>query len=232
MTTWSDLTAQFTLLLSDKGAESGTPSYVESLRILAWNRATQYFAITHTAPIKTAKYVPVTNGDGLSFTKPTDWLQMAGVTIDQVPLTDAIILPLPIDHTSASKGYWLRQVDFVPGLQPDTTGYIDTGSVIYFGDTTISNATLWYYSFYPTITTDTDAAGVPLWAEWGIINLAIAYMLIPAAVGVADLRRYETRRDAGQPEDNPSRIQANWHMKQYLDTVSRYRGQNREMGQR
>ena len=232
MTTWADLTAQFTLLLNDQGAVAGTPNYAESLRKLAWNRASQFFAVTHTALLKTAKFVPVASVDGVAIAKPSDWLQIAGVTIEQAPITDAIILPLPIDHTSASKGYWLRPALFVPGEKPDTTGYIDIGASLYFPDKTITNATLWYYAFYPNVAADGDNPGVPLWAEWALCNLAVAYMLIPYAVGVADLRRWETRRDAGQPEDNPSRVQANWHIKQYGDIIARHHGQTREVAYR
>jgi len=232
VTTWADLTAQFTLLLSDQGAAAGTPSYSEPLRKLAWNRAAQFFAVTHTANLKMVKAVPVASGDGLSIAKPADWLQIAGLTIEQAAMADVIILPLLIDHTSASKGYWLRPTLFVPGEIPDTTGYLDIGESLYFADRTINNATIWYYAFYKNVATDADVPGVPLWAEWALCNLAIAYMLIPLAIGVADLRRYETRRDAGQPEDNPSRIQADWHVKRYLDAIGKYHGQNREVAYR
>ena len=231
-TTWADLTAQFTLLLQDQGATAGTPSYPEPLRMLAWNRAVQYFAVTHTALLKTVKPSLVIDGDGLTVVKPDDWLQVAGIRIENTPILEAIVLPMPTDHTSASQGYWLRSSLFIPGDIPDTTGFSDLGTSLYFADKTVKNAVVWYYAFYPTVVTSTDPLSIPFWAEWAVVNLAISYMLIPFAVGVADLRRWETKRDAGQPEDNPSRIQANWHQKIYFDAVTHHPGQIREIAYR
>ena len=60
-----------------------------------------------------------------------------------------------------------------------------------------------------------------------IINLTCAYMLYPGMMNQQLLRQFQTRRDAGSPDDNPPRTQAKFLMMVYLDTVSKVKTQDR-----
>ena len=227
MTTWADITAQFTLLMG--GAIStdmpdAKLTYPEELRILAWNRAQQYFAVTHTAMLKNTALTPETDGDGVSVSLPADWIQIAGVRVktDRLPATDPITFPiLPVRGGGVTRDIWLRPTQLIPGEYEDNTGYVLLLDKLYFPDTRVNNCILWYYAHYPDVVDDLSQIVVPAWAEWAIQNLAISNLLIPPSVGVADLRRFQTKRDAGSPEDNPSRVQAIYHRKIYDDIVGK-----------
>ena len=223
MTTWADLTAQLTLLLdNDTGTSDAGPTYPDDLRRLAWKRACETFAISHTALLKTVTVTPVKDGDGVSINLPDDWISMGGIRVKtDALLGDPIILPIQVNHGGATSNMWLRPTLMTPGTWEDRTGYVLTGDRIYMADTKINTCVLWYYSFYPDVVLASDVLKAPRWSEWALQNLTISYLLIPPSIGVADLRRYETKLDAGSPEDNPSRVQANHHLKIYIDLVSK-----------
>lgn len=232
MTTWTELNNQLTMLLdNDTGTSDAGPTYSAALRMMAWNRACQLFAMSHTALLKTVTCSPSTSGEGLKIPFPDDWIDMAGVRIVDESYPEIITFPLLPDLRGATKGIWLRPIRMVPGQYEDHTGYLLTGEDIYLPDATVKKVVIWYWAFYPEIIDPTtiivdpvDPATInlikaPKRAEWALLNLTMSYLLIAPAIGVADLRRFATRRDSGSPEDNPSRVQSNHHMKIYNDLV-------------
>lgn len=204
MTTWAELTDELTLLLDDAGASS----YAEELRIFSFNRACETFATTHTAPFKSFTATPSAMGAGSSVVLPADYIQVGGVKRDNV---------------------WLRPNLLIPGEDEDTSGYVMVGDAIYFPDADLTDVTVWYYALYPSVANSSSVIPLPKWAEWPVLNLAIAYLLTPSAVGVADLRRWATKREAGQLEENPSRAQQLFHIQQYQTGIMRVKQQDREM---
>jgi len=84
MTSWADISTQLSSLMEDV-LDTSTPdaklTYPEDLRMLAWNRAQEYFAITHTALLKYTAVTPVAENDGMVITLPSDCIQMAGLKI-------------------------------------------------------------------------------------------------------------------------------------------------------
>ncbi len=204
MTTWADLTAELTLLLDDAGASS----YAEQLRVSSFNRACETFATTHTAPFKSFTAQPSAMDAGSSVSLPADCIQVGGVK-----------------RNSA----WLRPNLLIPGEDEDTNGYVMVGNAVYFPDADLNDVTVWYYALYPPIANGASIVSLPKWAEWPVLNLTIAYLLTPSAVGVADLRRWATKRDAGQLEENPSRAQQQFHIQQYQAGIIRVKQQDREM---
>jgi hypothetical protein len=218
MSTWADLNAELDVLLDDEGAAS----YGRPLRLAAFNHACETFATTHTAPLKTLTLTPSPNGGtpsgvGAAIDLPVDLIQLGGVMRDR----------------GDGRRTWLRPCLIIPGEDEDIGGYLSLGEALYFppspeGNADLTDVTVWYYALYVSVSADADPIPLPTWAVWPVVNLAIAYLLTPSAVGVADLRRWATKRDAGQLEENPSRAQMEFHVKQYLSGVSRVKQQDRE----
>ena len=204
MNTWTNLTGEFDLMLGDTGAVS----YPSTLRMQAFNRAMQYFAITHTALFKSATASATSEG---YIDYPTDILVLAGIE-------DSTI----ISNTTQ----WLEPQYVVPGQSLPKNGFIDMIDryKVFGGQDTVR---IWYYSLWPDIVSSSDTAHIPKWAEWALVNLSIAYMLNPNIVGQADLRRFQTKREAGSPEDNPPKTLARYYVAIYNEIIARVPLQDR-----
>jgi len=210
MTTWTTLNSQLDRLLNDAPVAGQSLSYPADLRLLCFNRAAEFFAATHTASLKIAVLSAFTaQEDGAAAILPADLLQIGGVKVN---------------------GAWLARNE----------GYIQmTPSTIHFTDQTLASASLWYYANYPTLaayvpavppadpSTEPDC-GLPSWAEWPVMNLALAYLLTPNMIGQAIFRQYQSKREAGDPETNPPREQAIHFMKVYADEIAKVKPQDRE----
>ena len=207
MTTWANLTARLDVIMGDTCAVS----YSEALRIQSFNGALQYFAITHTAPLK---FSSATADSGGYVDYPNDFMVLAGIE--------------NISTASNRLAYWLEPQGIVPGTNVPLGGYVDTGARIQvFGAQTTLN--VWYYGEYTPITSSNDVITSPKWAEWALINLSIAYLLNPNIIGQADLRRFQTKREAGAPEDNPPKTLARYYTTIYNEIVARVPLQDRAM---
>lgn len=203
MMTWAQINDEISTLLDD----AALASYPEPLRLTAFNRAQDYFAVTHTAKILRVELTTTPAPDDMvKATLPADMIEIAGVKGNEA---------------------WLRPARFVPGQQLDADAYIDNVKEILVRKD-LAPLTLWYYARYTPLASPTDTTELPLWSQWAVINLAIAYILIPHMIGNASLRRFQTRREAGDPTDNPSRTQAEFHLKQYHAMVSNYKPQERD----
>lgn len=202
---WVDVNAELSAFLEDAEAAS----YPELVRLAAFNRAQDYFATTHTALLKMLAVTAVTASSGTStLSLPGDLIELAGVK---------------------SSGIWLETAFFTPGEAAWNYGYIEMDGGLFFpGGNSIMD--LWYYARYPYAQSGSSTAlKLPAWSEWAVISLAMAYILIPDMTGQASLRRFQSRREAGTPEMNPSREQANWHLKQYQSIVAAFKPQDRDV---
>lgn len=209
--TWATLDAELGTFLED----TTSVTYGSNLRMLAFNRAQQYFAIGHTAKLVSTA-LTLTNGEAAV---PSDCVEIAGVE-----LVDA----------SSNKSRLLERVNFFQASNSKNAGYYLVNGKIkvldqYNGKPYVA-ATLYYYASYQAVTSGTSAIELPFWAEWAVLNLALSFILYPAMVGQQDLRRFQTRREAGEPEDNPSRAQAEYFHKVYEDLIACFPKQDRSLG--
>jgi hypothetical protein len=202
MKNWGDLLTEFDALLNDAARQS----YSEALRQMAWQRACEYFAVTHTA---LAKSVVATGGsylDGTLVQKPQDFLELPTGGVQTIKTSDQ-------DHQE-----WLEPVGIVPGGAVPTTGYMLVADGIYLlgGEASVR---LWYYAHYPAVVDATTTFNLPEWSEWAVVNLSIAYMLLPREMSQTNLRQFQDNSMRGTPEDNPPRKQATFLINIYHEMV-------------
>lgn len=223
-TTWADIDSQLSIFLDDRTISS--LSYPADLRMIAWNRACEFFASTHTAPLmKYTATASALDDNGVWLALPSDFLEMGGIEVLKDPLT----FGYSIQSTPIKQTMWLENNLQIPGHDTSRIGYTMVNGMLWFPNTYVSALTMWYYRLYRPITADADVIEIPQWAVWGVFNLAIAYSLIPFSIGVADLRRFQSRREAGSPEENSSRVQARYHHQVYLDQIKGVKPQDRQM---
>jgi hypothetical protein len=206
MKSWGDLLTEFDALLND----SERKSYAEDLRKNAWQRACENFAISHTAPFRTATASAASYADGTLVTLPQDFLE------------------LPTGGVQAVGDGWLEPITVEPGGSIPNDGYLMMADGIYLPGG-YTNVRLWYYAHYPSVVDAATTFGLPTWAEWAVMNLAMAYMLYPSMMDQQLLRQYQDKSMAGRPEDNPPRKQALFLMTIYSDLIRTVSPQNRGM---
>jgi len=204
-TIWTQIDTELGVILEDPSSVS----YGSSLRIACFNRAMEYFAVTHTALFKTA-----------SATANADYV---------VPYPDDF-LDLPdggVEVLWKDKRRWLEMQEMIPGTALPKEGYAKMHNGIKLFTLEFEELKLWYFSKYPAVVNGNSQILLPAWSHWAIINLTCAYMLYPGMMNQQLLRQFQTRRDAGSPDDNPPRTQAKFLMMVYLDTVSKVKTQDR-----
>lgn len=90
--------------------------------------------------------------------------------------------------------------------EPD--GYYVWNGIIYL-PATVDTVTLYYQSYYSTVTNVTTDIPVPTWARTAVLYRTAAHCLIPNQVSRARLGAYHDRQDAG-PLDNSLIQSSNW----------------------
>jgi hypothetical protein len=207
MAIWSDLNSRLNVLLDDSGLD---PSYPEIRRIEAWNRAQNHFALTHTSMLRIATAITSDYVDGKKALYPTDYLEMP-----QGGVQDG--------------DFWLEPVALVPGERVSFSGYMLFPDGIYLPGFKKTSIKLWYFSRYAVVTAGTSNIEVPQWAIDPLLDLSMVFMLYPDMMNQASLRSFQARREAGDPEDNPPRRQAQFFLKLYQETVATVRPQDRSV---
>lgn len=201
MATWTQINTELNEMLGDPSSAS----YPDPLRLICFNRATEFLAATHTALFKKASLV-VSGGIG---TYPADLIKLGGVQ-------------------TADKE-WIEPRIIEPGeISPPNT-YLEMHDGIHFDPAPIGDLTAYYYAAYPKMVDNNSVVTLPSWAEVAVLHLAIAFILTPGAIGTASLRRFQREEEAGAPQDNPMRVQAKFHMDLYYEVVTRMKPQDREM---
>lgn len=190
---WSDIDTELGLLLKDPTSQS----YSSEFRIAMFNRAQQFFAETHTAPLTAVSHTATASGTLV--TLPANMIQLAGVLADSE---------------------WLIANTIGPGYSYQDTGYLDMGNAIKLSQDLENGFQVWYWRFYNSIADSSSVVELPGFAHWAVINLTLAYLLNPDMVAQAKLRQFQANRDAGAPEDNPPRRQALYYLEQYREALS------------
>lgn len=209
---WSDISTELSLYLDDESKTSAT----EALRIASFNRAQQYFAVTHTAKPKSTSFT-LTDGQ---FDIPGDMIELAAVYVYD---------------PQSQKTYSLDKAVLYWSSPSPTNGFRQDALKITVLDSLVPNSqittgTLYYFGAYADITGAESAIELPVWSTWPVMNLAIAYCLYPAMVGQADIRRFQSKREAGSPEDNPPRKQAEFFINMYRSMLAGFPIQDRQSG--
>jgi hypothetical protein len=204
-TTWTQINTELGVILEDTSAVS----YSSDLRIACFNRAMEYFAVTHTALFKTASATADANS---MIAYPEDFLDIPDGGVEVLWKT---------------KSRWLEMQELIPGTAIPKEGYAKMHNGIRLFTTEFEDIKLWYFSKYPSVVNGNSTILLPAWSHWAVMNLACAYMLYPGMMNQQLLRQFQTRRDAGSPDDNPPRTQAKFLMMVYLDTVSKVKTQDR-----
>lgn len=210
---WSTVSTELSLFLDDATKTTVT----EAMRIASFNRAQQYFAVTHTAQFIALPYTLDTLGQ---FSSPTGMIEPAAVHVYD-----------PAKTTTRS----LEKVTFYSSITAPTGGFYISGGKFTILDaiqpySQITSGTLYYYGSYTDVATDASVIGLPDWAVWPVMNLTMAYTLYPLMMGQADIRRFQSKREAGAPEDNPSRIQAEFFINTYKSILAGFPIQDRGSG--
>ncbi len=203
--TWLDMNAEIGILLEDPGMTS----YNEALRKNCFNRAMEYFAVTHTAMMKTQS---VTADASRFIAHPADFIDAPDGCVEL---------------TWKDKSRWLKEEEVVQGEAVPLDGYALLHGGFKLFTREYDSLSLWYFAKYTAITGNSSTINLPAWSHWAVINLACSYMLYPGMMNQQMLRQFQTKRDAGSPEDNPPRAQARFLMTIYLDTVSKVKTQDR-----
>jgi len=212
MTTWNAVSDELTIWLEDP-----TKIVEEGVRIAAFNRAQEHFALTHTAKI--VRNASLTIIDGMSFALPADFSEFAGVRWRK---------------SASSSWVWLTPGSLIPS-EGDPGGYLLVGNTVMImpnqslADLLSANVELWYYATYTPVVDGASVLDLPAWALWAVINLALAYTLYPSMIGQAALRRFQTRREAGEPEDSLPKALALFFINIYETTIAKFPKQDRSI---
>lgn len=201
---WELIDVEIGILADDPSSES----FLAETRIAMFNRAMEFFAQTHTAPLM-ATGCSVT-GAGEIVSIPSDYIQLAGVR------------DLDIEA-------WLTPAEIRRGGVFPTEGYIGVAGGLRLLQDLPLGGELWYYAFYPSISGTQTKVYLPKFGIWPVLNLTMAYLLYPWMTGQANYRQFQTKREAGQPTDNPPREQAKYFMEQYHAGIATMKPQMREV---
>jgi len=130
---------------------------------------------------------------------------------------------------------WLREQPFWHGMKfPSSSRDTDSSPVAYtlwpaskitFGRVPSSGdaITLHYVAYYPDVAIDASPILVPFWAREAIKCYVCAEALGPGSVKASQLRQYQSKREAGKPEDNPLLMRADRFALRYYQILSEHR---------
>jgi hypothetical protein len=187
MATLGELRSRLLRLLGDPEGSG----YSDALLIDAISNA--FDAILPWMP-KTSKHTLTGDGTAVSFALPSDYydaealLSEEGEALPKAYLTTGQFL----GERSNNANDWIEYPN----------GYLSLSNPISSG----AEYTLYYLARWakPTVNTE-EAANMepPEIATIGISLYSAAYALLPAAIGAAEVRQFNTRIDSGTPEHNP-----------------------------
>ena len=204
--TWSTLRAQIARKLNDTGMQR----YTADLLMDGINDALRAFASTHTG---LASDFEIT-GDGSTYTfdLPSNIVDSEHAGVYAVQWTEQ---------------RWLYEEKYWPAMElPSSTRTTSSAPLAYFlwpvgkisftrvpgnGDT----ITIHYVAYYPAVTGDASQILVPVWAREAVKLYTCAEALAPGSAKTANLRQYQSRREAGKPEDNPLLVLAKHYLARY-----------------
>ena len=214
MLTWATLKAQIGRRLNDEAHTK----YGADLLLDLVNDALIHFASVHTG-LKSNFDIP---GDGVNyqFDLPQNIVDSENAGIYAVQWTNQ---------------EWLQEQPYWHGMKFPSTSTTSSSSPVAYtlwpaskitfgripavGDTIV----LHYVAYYPDVIDDTSTMPVPKWAREAVKCYVCAEALGPGSVKAAQLRQYQSRREAGKPEDNPLLKRADRFALRYYQILSEHR---------
>jgi hypothetical protein len=209
--TWATLKIQIARKLDDPTYKK----YSADLLLDAVNDALAAFASTHTG---VASDFEITgDGETYEFALPDDIVDAEGAGVYAVHWKDQQWLP--------ELEYWPGQVWTSSARSTTSTplGYVlwPQGKVSFSRIPVADQAiTVHYVAHYPVVAVDLSVITVPRWALEAIKLYATAVALEPSSTKAATLGQYKSRREAGEPEDNPVLRLAERCMKRYFEILA------------
>lgn len=189
--------------------------YSQQLLMDAANDALRHFAAHHTGVEREASLT----GDGTTdtFPLPTDVVDTYAGGVYAVKWSD---------------GNFIRETTHWPSDSPNPEYILWPRGYIKFTETPSNGATitLYYVGYYTEITDDSTVVEVPNWAIEAIEYRTMAGALDPGIVKRAELGQYQSRREAGGPEDNPLLRAAEYFLKRYDKLLDSFRAPQYDIG--
>ena len=210
-TTWATFKAKIARKLDDPTYKK----YSETLLLDAVNDALAAFAAAHTGVA--SDFAITGDGSTYEFDLPADIVEEEGAGVYAV-------------HWKENT--WLTRREYWPGTAWANTSRTTTSNplgfvlwpqgVINFTRVPVSDQaiTVHYVAYYPEVADDASSITVPRWALEAIKLYVAAVALEPASTKAGTLGQYKTRREAGQPEDNPLLRLAQHYIKRYYEILA------------
>lgn len=107
-----------------------------------------------------------------------------------------------------------------PSAVGDSNGYWVWANTVYLPET--SNVTMYYQSYYPSVTTQTTDITVPLWAREAVLCRSAAYCLVPNQASRARLGAYQDKQDAN-PLANSLIQSSDWLINQFVRIMTEHK---------
>jgi hypothetical protein len=209
--TWGTFKASLARRLGDTTYDT----YSEALLKDAVNAALEQFATLHTGVASTFDL----SGDGSTYeySLPSDIIESEGACLYAVHWKDQI---------------WLRRIEPFPSTEWPSTkrsttsrpaGYmLWPASKINLTRTPEDGQTveLYYVAHYPEVVDDDTLITVPRWAREPVTLYCMAIAAESIAMDTGELAQYKSRRDSGDPEDNPLLRLAEHYIKRFYHLLS------------
>jgi len=209
--TWATVKEQIARKLNDPTHKT----YPEALLLDAINDALTAFAAAHTG---VASDFGITgDGETYEFALPWDIVEEGGAGVYAV-------------HWKQNT--WLTRLEYWPGESWADTARSATSNPFGYilwpqGKISFSRipadeqvVTVHYVAYYPEVSVDASVITVPRWALEAIKLYSAAVSLEPTSTKAGKLGQYKSRREAGEPEDNPLLRLAEHYMKRYYEILA------------
>ncbi len=205
MSTLSELDAKMLRLLDDPSGAS----YSEEIRLDAIVAAHNAILPWRPKPQNTNL---IGDGDEVEFSYPADLFEAQAVIVQET----GEILPYAVFQPGSYHG---------EGISPtnDWIEYPD-GSITFSKPLTSGEIyELWYSAYWdvPDDLDDTDPLEVPSVAITGLSFYGAAYLLMPGAIGAAEIRQFNIDVDSGNPEHNPVQEAVTYLMNMFQQEMNR-----------
>jgi len=209
--TWGVLKGQIARKLNDPENKK----YSEEVLADAVNDALLAFAASHTGVA--SDFDLEGDGETYQYDLPPDIIEEEGAGVYAV-------------HWEENT--WLARLEYWPGeAWPNTERSMSSNPMGYVlwptGKITFSRipadeqvVTIHYVAYYSEVANDDSLIAVPKWALEAIKLYAAATALEPASTKAGALGQYKSRREAGEPEDNPLLRLAEHYLKRYYEILA------------
>jgi len=195
--TWSDVAPLVVSLLNDE--TGGDRLYSEDELILWWNQAQ-----SHLSSIKPQQ-------------KAYHYLPDVVEGKDKIPLPSDLYQPLYI----VTPNGMIDRVDLRDGLTKNQTGFYIFNKMLYItGNVIPQDFWLLYKAFYPEVKDSESVVAVPQWALEACAMYTAMLVITGEAAKDARYRRYLTRTDSGNPQQNPFIPVVEWLERRFEQVVN------------